>query len=96
MSNGLRWRKSTRSDNQGGDCVEVAAATVELWRKASRSENQGGHCVELAEVGCVCEEHGSMVGVRDSKDPDGPMLAFSPSAWRRLSRRIKSGALDLK
>ncbi|MFC7549588.1 DUF397 domain-containing protein [Plantactinospora sp. GCM10030261] len=47
-----RWRKSTRSNSAGGDCVEVA-------------DNQPG-----------------VVGVRDSKDPTGPVLVFGPAAWK--------------
>ncbi|HET9973500.1 MAG TPA: DUF397 domain-containing protein [Streptosporangiaceae bacterium] len=32
------------------------------------------------------------VAVRDSKDPDGPKLAFSLDAWRRFAGRLRSGA----
>ncbi|WP_207943483.1 DUF397 domain-containing protein [Actinomadura sp. KC345] len=71
MTSGLRWRKSTYSDNQGGDCVEVAGLDG-AW------------------------EDSRVVMVRDSKDADGPVLAFAPSAWRGLSTRIRSGALDLE
>ncbi|MEU0549938.1 DUF397 domain-containing protein [Micromonospora sp. NPDC005979] len=49
---GARWRKSTRSNGSGGNCVEVA-------------DNLPG-----------------LVAVRDSKDPDGPVLVFEPEAWR--------------
>nr|WP_285697083.1 DUF397 domain-containing protein [Actinomadura sp. NBRC 104412] len=45
------------------------------WRKATRSLNNGGECVELASVGGV-------VAVRDSKDPDGPVLLLTPAALR--------------
>nr|MDT0659243.1 DUF397 domain-containing protein [Micromonospora sp. DSM 115978] len=44
-----------------------------VWRKSTRS-NGGGACVEVA-VG----ERG--VGVRDSKDPAGPVLVFGAAAW---------------
>ncbi|WP_329257293.1 DUF397 domain-containing protein [Actinoallomurus sp. NBC_01490] len=44
--NSLDWRKSSRSDASGGNCVEVAA----LWRKSSRSGASGGDCVEVAVV----------------------------------------------
>ncbi|MCO6006844.1 DUF397 domain-containing protein [Actinoallomurus purpureus] len=37
------WRKSTRSGDNGGACVEVA-----VWRKASRSGDNGGDCFEVA------------------------------------------------
>ncbi len=43
------------------------------WRKSSRSGDEGA-CVEMA----VLPE---AVAVRDSKDPAGPTLVFSPTAW---------------
>ncbi|MEV5712133.1 DUF397 domain-containing protein [Actinoallomurus sp. NPDC052274] len=44
---GADWRKSSRSNPQGGDCVEVTAVP---WRKSSRSNAEGGSCVEAASV----------------------------------------------
>ncbi|WP_422736215.1 DUF397 domain-containing protein [Micromonospora sp. WMMD729] len=46
------------------------------WRKSTRSGASGGNCVEVA------DNLPGVVGVRDSKDPTGPALAFDPSAWR--------------
>lgn len=48
--------------------------TLAHWRTATRSSNNGGDCVEVADnlLGRVL--------VRDSKDPDGGMLSFTPSA----------------
>jgi hypothetical protein len=34
-----------------------------------------------------------MVAVRDSKDPDGPRLAFSPAGWQAFTRQLKRGTL---
>lgn len=45
------------------------------WRKASRSGENGGDCVELADAAGV-------VAVRDSKDPDGPVLLLTRAALR--------------
>ncbi|WP_030175669.1 DUF397 domain-containing protein [Spirillospora albida] len=45
------------------------------WRKASRSGENGGDCVELAGVP-------GAVAVRDSKDPDGPVLLLTRTALR--------------
>ena len=47
------------------------------WIKATASGGSGGDCVEMRRQGAVVE-------VRDSKDPDGPVLRFTPSevaAW---------------
>ncbi|MFI0366690.1 DUF397 domain-containing protein [Actinomadura sp. 1N219] len=77
----VHWRKSSHSGHSGGDCVEVAG----LWRKSSHSDHQGGNCVEVAGLA-------PLIGVRDSKDPDGPKLTFSPAAWSAFTTSIKSGA----
>ncbi|MEU5875903.1 DUF397 domain-containing protein [Spirillospora sp. NPDC047279] len=45
------------------------------WRKATRSLNNGGECVELAGAA-------AMVAVRDSKDPDGPVLLLTRATLR--------------
>ncbi|MFI6235733.1 DUF397 domain-containing protein [Micromonospora sp. NPDC050784] len=45
-----------------------------VWRTSTRSGNS--ECVEVA------DNLPGMVGVRDSKDPTGPVLVFAPAAWR--------------
>lgn len=54
------------------------------WRKASRSSSEGGDCVELARL------HAEVVGVRDSKDPNGPRFAFPPAAVHGLFSALKA------
>ncbi|MEU1802602.1 DUF397 domain-containing protein [Streptomyces sp. NPDC019937] len=44
------------------------------WFKSSYSGGDGGECVEVA----TCSD---TIHVRDSKDRQGPQLAFSPAAW---------------
>jgi Domain of unknown function (DUF397) len=44
------------------------------WRKARRSVNNGA-CVEVARVN-------GQVAIRDSKDPDGPILNYSAHAFQ--------------
>lgn len=44
------------------------------WYKSSRS-GAGKECVEVAHL------NAGHVGVRDSKNPAGPTLVFSPTAW---------------
>jgi hypothetical protein len=82
LSNDLAWRKSRRSANNGG-CVEVAA-----WHKATRSANDGA-CVEVGSCSCCG------TAVRDSKDPDGPKLAFSTATWRAFHTDVLAGRYDL-
>jgi hypothetical protein len=50
------------------------------WRKSIRSSSQGA-CVEVA------VNVPDVVGVRDSKDPSGPVLVFAPEAWRAFVTR---------
>jgi len=57
------------------------------WRKSSYSGSSGGDCVELA-PGLP-----GVVPVRDSKDPSGPALLFSPDAFGAFVRAVKSGQL---
>jgi hypothetical protein len=59
-----------------------------LWRKSSRSGSNGGNCVEVA------TNLPGIVGVRDSKDPDGPALVFDPVAWSAFAATVKAGELD--
>lgn len=56
--------------------------TGAVWRKSSRSNN-GGNCVEVA------DNLSRLVGLRDSKDPTGPVLAFDPSAWSAFVQAVK-------
>ncbi len=53
------------------------------WTKSSYSGAQGGNCIEAA-------GHDSRVIVRDTKDRTGPILRFTPDAWRRFAKQLKS------
>jgi hypothetical protein len=55
------------------------------WHKSSRSGNSGGQCVEVA------GNLPNIVGIRDSKHRDGPVLAVSPTAWTAFAVAVKSG-----
>jgi hypothetical protein len=78
-TNGLTWFKSSYSSGSSGDCVEVAIA----WHKSSYSGSSGDNCIEVAE--CPGTIH-----VRDSKDKEGPQLAFSPAEWTHFLTLARS------
>jgi hypothetical protein len=52
------------------------------WRKSSYSGDNGGACVEVGTFG-------PSVAVRDSKDQDGPQLAFAADTWKAFTKRLK-------
>jgi len=56
------------------------------WRKAQSSIGNGA-CLELAPVD-------GMVAIRDSKDPDGPILRYTPAEWRAFLDGAKKGEFD--
>lgn len=76
------WRKSSYS-NANGNCVEVAFTG---WRKSSYSNGNGG-CVEVATAD-------ALVGVRDSKDHTGPVLAVRPQEWSAFLAGVRHGEFD--
>jgi hypothetical protein len=79
----VRWRKSSYSGADEGNCVEVASA----WRKSSHSQANEGDCVEVARAECL-------IAVRDSKHRDGDILGWGRPTWRAFVTEVKSGAFD--
>ncbi len=57
------------------------------WRKASRSGGNGGACVEV-------RRYEGTVQVRDSKDPDGPVLTFPAAEWHAFVDALTNGEFD--
>ncbi len=55
------------------------------WRKSTFSTTNGGACVEVARTPAAA------IAVRDSQDPHGPVLAFTPADWQDFIGQIKSG-----
>jgi Domain of unknown function (DUF397) len=68
--------------------VSIRNSDPITWRKSSYSGSEGGTCVELADLATA-------VGIRDSKNPDGPKLVIGRHALCSLVTRVKSGDLDL-
>jgi hypothetical protein len=58
------------------------------WRKSSHSGDNGGNCVEVA------RNLPGAVAVRDSKDPEGPKLVFTPDEWRAFAAGVRDGEFD--
>ncbi|MGW4773051.1 DUF397 domain-containing protein [Nocardia sp. NPDC004278] len=63
--------------------VDVSGAK---WFKSSRSGG-GKDCIEVAFI----EGH---VGVRDSKNPGGPALVFTPSEWDAFTAGVSGGEFE--
>ncbi|MFD0856980.1 DUF397 domain-containing protein [Actinomadura adrarensis] len=54
-----------------------------VWRKSRRSSPQGDACVEVARFP-------GAIGVRDSRDPDGPRLFLTRRAFWVLVQDVVS------
>jgi hypothetical protein len=62
--------------------MEMKDLSRTRWRTSSYS-GTNGECVEVA------ADSGSRVLVRDTKDREGPVLAFQPGTWRRFAGQVK-------
>ena len=60
------------------------------WIKSSYSGSNGGQCVEWAPTQVTVS---GAAPVRDSKDPSGPALAFTPAAWSAFVAAVRTGEL---
>jgi hypothetical protein len=62
--------------------------TEQAWIKSSYSGSEA-NCVEVA--------HGEpgIVAVRDSKDPDGPVLRFGAAEWTAFTSGVKAARYDV-
>ncbi len=55
-----------------------------FWRKSGLSMSNS-HCVEIKVAA-----DGSVL-IRDSKDPSGPVLTFTPAEWEAFSGGVAAG-----
>ncbi|MFE9450488.1 DUF397 domain-containing protein [Streptomyces sp. NPDC006739] len=81
---GVTWRKSSYSNSDGGNCIEVSDdfLSVAAWRRSSYSNTSGGECVEVA-------QNLPLVPVRDSKDTTRTPLLFAAAAWAAFIDEVK-------
>ena len=82
----VTWRKSSYSNTDGGNCIEVSddLLSASEWHKSSYSNTDGGECVEVA------SNLPSVVPVRDSKNPAHGTLVFGVDAWSEFVRSAKA------
>jgi uncharacterized protein DUF397 len=67
----------------GKEACHVKSASSSLaWERSAGCE--GGSCVEATSLG-------GEILVRDSKDPDGPVLRFDRAEWDAFLRGIHEG-----
>jgi hypothetical protein len=87
--------RDTSVDNQRGEHVE-SRTTADgpgtpgsglTWIKSSLSFSNG-NCVEVASL------PDALVGVRDSKDPAGPVLRFTSGEWRAFLGGARNGEFE--
>jgi hypothetical protein len=71
--------------------VAVKGLRVDLdravWRKSTKSGPWTDNCVEVAFVD-------GAIALRDSKDPTGPALIFTPAEWNAFLGGTKDGEFD--
>ncbi|MGW1749942.1 DUF397 domain-containing protein [Streptomyces sp. NPDC002092] len=79
------WFKSSYSNEDGGNCVEVASdfPGAALWRKSTHSGDFEDACLEVA------DNIPGLVPVRDSKAPQGPALILTSAAWAPFVASLK-------
>ncbi len=70
-----------------GTCAQQRQDSGPGWIKSSLSF-ANGDCVEVASL------PDGQIGVRDSKDTDGPVLRFSPAEWWAFVGGVRNGEFD--
>jgi hypothetical protein len=72
--------------------IEIKGYRVDLskaqWHKSTRSGPNCDNCVEVAFVD-------GAIAVRDSKQPNGPALIFTPGEWDAFVAGAKDGEFDI-
>ena len=67
--------------------MSATASARPAWIKSSLSY-ANGNCVEVSAL-----EQGT-VGVRNSRDREGPVLRFTPAEWRDFLGGVRLGEFD--
>jgi hypothetical protein len=72
---------------RGHNVSSAADGPGRTWIRSSRTYGNG-NCVEVA------ARSGDHVNVRDSKNPDGAMLRFTPEEWTVFLAGLRGGGLS--
>lgn len=78
------WQKP--NDCVSGDCVEAAGMKAAACNPSA--------CVEVDDL--VTRDGSTHVAIRDSKDPEGPILLFTPEEFGAFLAEIREGDHDLE
>ncbi|MFD4406846.1 DUF397 domain-containing protein [Nocardia sp. NPDC058499] len=68
-----------------GTKVDLSGAE---WLSSPPDGAPGSHSVEIA---MLADGH---VGMRDGKNPDGPVLVFTPGEWAAFTAGVRDGEFD--
>jgi hypothetical protein len=68
--------------------VKTTDLSSARWRKSSHSGGNSGQCVEVAKAS-------GLVGVRDSKSPEGGHRVLDRDAASAMLAQVKAGDFDL-
>jgi hypothetical protein len=72
--------------------MDLTGAT---WRKSTYNGGNGGTCVEVAVLPGSKEGSDYVIAMRDSKNPEGPALIFTPDEWTAFTAGVLDGEFDL-
>jgi hypothetical protein len=72
--------------------MDLTGAT---WRKASAGGATDEASVEVAVVPGTKEGSDRVIAMRDSRQPGGPVLIFTPEEWRAFAAGVQDGEFDL-
>ncbi|MFF0577613.1 DUF397 domain-containing protein [Streptosporangium saharense] len=69
------------------DQIDIYSVSLDgaVFEKSPYSGANGGQCVEVA------TNVPGIIAVRDSKNPNGPVLRFTPGEWDAFQRAIGDG-----
>lgn len=71
------------------------------WLKASASGESDGNYIEIAKISGETggpdhkKGHATLIAMRESKNPDGPILYFTQAEWDAFVAGVKDNEFDI-